>query len=290
MLTEGVHTMSLAAYIGDPAPQPSLNAGVAHILLTSTPMHAKAAHPRLTPNHDREESNRLDLGTIAHAILLENDRSRLYIVDADDWRKKETKEKRDEARAYGKLPVLRKDYESVETMVLVAKATIAESEVADDFTAAIPEQTLVWQEEGVWCRSRPDKAPPDWRVLFDYKTCAGTANPMLFGRTVLRHGYDLQAALGLRGVKHLFNTQRTTFIFLVQEIEPPYALSLVSLDPAWLKLADDKLRMAMSIWKGCLRTNEWTGYPSRVAYLEAPAYAMNDWETTLPPIDAADFI
>lgn len=290
MLSEGVHKMSLESYINDPAPEPSLNASMAQILLTSTPMHAKASHPRLTPNRDREESSRLDIGTIAHAILLENDRTRLEVIDADDWRTKAAKDKRDEARAYGKLPVLRKDYESVEQMVIVGKATIAESEVADDFSAAIPEQTLVWKEEGVWCRSRPDKATPDWRVAFDYKTVAGSANPMQFDKNILRHGYDLQCALGLRGVRHLFKVQRTTFIFLVQEIEKPYALSLISLEPAWLKLADDKIRMAMSIWKGCLRTNDWTGYPLRITYLEPPAYAMNEWDTTLPPIDAADFI
>jgi len=290
MLSEGVHHMSLAAYIADPAPEPSLNASMAHLLLTTTPRHARAAHPKLTPNRDREESSRLDIGTIAHAILLENDRTRLEIIDADDWRKKEAKEKRDEARAYGKLPVLRKDYESVEEMALVAKATIAESEIADDFKAALPEQTLVWKEEGVWCRSRPDKATPDWRVEFDYKTVAGSANPLQFDKNILRHGYDLQCALALRGARHLFDVTHTTFIFIVQEIEKPYALSLVSLEPAWLKLAEEKLRMAMSIWKGCLRTNEWPGYPLRVSYLEPPGYAMNEWETTLPPIDAADFI
>lgn len=289
MLGEGVHKMSLASYINDPAPEPSLNAGVAHILLTSTPLHAKAAHPKLSPNKDREDSSRLDFGTIAHAILLENDRTRLEVIDADDWRKKETKEKRDEARAYGKLPVLRKEYDRVEQMVLVAKATIAASEIADDFAAAIPEQTLVWQEEGVWCRSRPDKATADWRVSFDYKTCAGSANPMRFGRTILQQGYDLQCALARRGIRHLFDVQ-TTFVFLAQEIEPPYALAIISLDPSWLTLADDKIRMAMSIWKGCLRTNEWASYPSRIAYVDAPAWAMNEWETNLPPIDAADFI
>ena len=274
-MKQGIHSMTVEDYINDPAPQPSLNASIAHVLLTETPLHAKRAHPRLTPQHDREESSRLDLGTIAHALLLENDRSRVVVIEADDWRKKEAKQERDIARARGKLPILMADFEAVEEMVSAARQAILESEVADDFAAAIPEQTLLWKEEGIWMRSRPDKATDDWRVVFDYKTCAGTANPLMWSKAVLRHGYDLQCALALRGIQHLFKVQRTTFVFLVQEVEPPYALALISLDPAWLKMAEEKLRMAMSIWKGCLRTNEWPGYPSRIAYLEPPTYAKS---------------
>lgn len=290
-MAQGVHNIPLAVYINDPAPEPSLNASIAHTLLTATPAHARMQHPRLTTQQEREESSRLDLGTIAHEILLEGDSSRVEVIDAEDWRKKETKDRRDEARAVGKLPILKADHETVLEMVKVAETYIHASEVAADFKAAIPEQTLIWQEADIWLRCRPDKATPDWRVVFDYKTCAGTAHPAVWAKTsMVRYGYDLQAAINLRGVAALGLAKKTTFVFLVQEIEPPYALSIVSLAPSWITLATDKLRVAMSLWKGCMRKNEWPGYPSRVAYVDAPAYAQGEWDACLPDIDAADFI
>lgn len=291
MIEPGVHQMSLDAYINDPAPEPSLNASIAHTLLTQTPAHALKAHPRLSPQQEREESSRLDLGTIAHGLLLEGDDSRVVVIEADDWRTKAAKDKRDEARTLNMVPILSKDFEIVHEMVETAKSTIAESEVARDFADAIPEQTLIWNEADIWCRCRPDKATPDWRIVFDYKTAAGTAHPATWAKSsMVRYGYDLQASINLRGVKALGLAERTTFIFLVQETEKPYPLSIVSLAPAWLKLAEDKLRIAMSLWKGCTRKNEWPGYPSRVAYVEPPAYAQMDWDTCLPEIDAEDFI
>jgi len=291
MLTEGVHDIPLTDYINDPAPEPSLNASIAHTLLTQTPAHARMAHPRLSPQQDREESSRLDLGTIAHGLLLEGDDSRVVVIEADDWRTKAAKDERDAARLEGKLPILVKDFDIVSNMVEIAQTTIGQSEVATEFSAAIPEQTLIWQEADIWLRCRPDKATPDWRVVFDYKTCAGTAHPAVWAKTsMVRYGYDLQAAINMRGVKALGLAKKTTFVFLVQEMEPPYALSIVSLAPSWITLADDKLRVAMSLWKGCTRKNEWPGYPARVAYVDAPAYAQGEWDACLPDIDAEDFI
>lgn len=291
MIEPGVHTMSLDAYINDPAPEPSLNASIAHTLLTATPAHARMAHPRLNPQQEREDSSRLDLGTIAHGLLLEDDSSRVQVINADDWKTKAAREQRDEARILGMVPILAADFETVQDIVNAAKDAIAVSEVAADFETAIPEQTLLWNEADIWCRCRPDKATPDWRIVFDYKTAAGTAHPAVWAKSsMVRYGYDLQAAMNLRGVQSLGLAQRTTFIFLVQEIEPPYVLSIVSLAPEWLKLAEDKLRIAMSVWKGCMRKNEWPGYPSRVAYVEPPAFAQMDWDSCLPEISAEDFI
>lgn len=286
----GIYMLSLGEYVLDPAPKPSLNAGAAHTLLTHSPLHAWHRHPRLNPNYRADESSRLDLGTIAHALLLEDDASRIVVIDAEDWRTKEAKSQRDEARAQGKCPILQKDYESVAAMVTEARFAIVASEFNEDFQDAIPEQTLIWEHDGVWCRSRPDKATSDWRILFDYKTVAGSASPQAFLKSVIQQGYDLQAELAVMGVEALVGETQTTFVFIVQEIEPPYSVSFVSLSPAWQDLARRKLKIAMSTWKGCLRKNKWPSYRSDVAYLDPPAYAALDWEDNLTPIDAEDFV
>lgn len=281
--------MPLSTYIDDPAPLPSINASIAHTILTQSALHAKAKHPRLNPLVEREDSSRLDIGTIAHALLLEDDASRIVVIDAEDWRTKSAKEQRDAAWAAGHLPILSESYQTVKAMVAIAKQTLAASEVGEAFTEAIPEQTLIWEEDGVWHRSRPDKATPDWRIVFDYKTSGMSAAPNVWAKgPLLRYGYDLQSALARRGIAHLFKQYQCTFIFIVQEIDPPYAVSLISLDPQWIALADAKLQAALATWRGCLRTGLWPGYPSRVAYLQPPAWAENDWTYNLSEISAED--
>lgn len=274
MLNEsGIYTIPLSEYVADPAPSPSLNAGAAHTLLTESPYHAWMGHPRLNPQYVREESSRQEMGSIAHAVMIEGDESKVKVIDADDWRTKAAKEERDEARANGLLPILAKDMETVRKMVAVAVEKIFTSELCEPWMEAAPEQTLLWSENGLWFRSRPDKLTPNGRVYFDYKTVAGTAHPAKFAKgPVISHGYDLQAALGKRGVKAVLQQEQCTVIFIVQEINEPYAVSLVSLSPQFMGIAAERLELAIYQWRKCLSNNLWPSYPQRVAYVEPPSY------------------
>lgn len=265
----GIYDMSLAEYITDPAPAPSLNAGVAQILLEQSPKHAWMAHPRLG-NAGRDESSRADLGTIAHGLLLEDDKSRVVVIQADDWRTKAAKEQRDEARAAGKVPILEKDMAVVTKMVEVADHALMGSALCNDWLDATPEQTVLWHEGPTWFRSRPDKLTKDYRVYWDYKTSA-SAHPAAFTKTAIRNGYDLQAALGRRGVEKVTGIQPVV-IFVVQEIEPPFAVSLVSLSPQFMEIANNRLELAKHKWEQCHAKKEWPGYPDRVAYVDPPGW------------------
>jgi len=67
------------------------------------------------------------------------------------------------------------------------------------------------------------------------------------------------------------------FRFVVQETYPPYQLAVVSLAPSALALADAKVKRALAMWKECLATDRWDGYPDEIAYIEAPAWAEAQW-------------
>lgn len=276
----GIYQLPIRDYVRDPVATPSLNAGAAMTLLTQSPRHCFESHPRLNPDYQSEQSSRLDLGTIAHAILLEGDTSKVVVIQADDWRTKAAKEQRDAARADGKLPILEADYQVVNEMVISAECAIAESELFDAWSSAIPEQSLIWEEDGVWFRSRPDKMTPDGRVLMDFKTCGGSAHPAAFGRsTVINQGYDLQAAIALKGIQAIKQPRDCAFVFVCQEIESPYAVSLVSLSPQFMAIANERLALAAHLWKGCLNTNRWPGYPSRITHVDPPGfYGMDSLE------------
>src|SRR3990167_5120693 len=60
--------MPMAEYQGDPGPEPSLGPGIAKLLVTRSPAHAWAAHPRLNPEYREKESSAFDLGSAAHAM------------------------------------------------------------------------------------------------------------------------------------------------------------------------------------------------------------------------------
>lgn len=270
----GIYDIPLSEYVGDPAPAPSLNASVAQVLLEQSPRHAYLAHRRLGGGV-RDESSRADLGTIAHALLLEDDKSRVVVIQADDWRTKAAKEARDEARAAGKVPILEKDMDKVACMVQAADHVLMGSEICHDWLAATPELSLVWQEGATWFRSRPDKLTPDGKVYFDYKT-SQSANPAAFVKTAIGNGYDLQAAIGKRGVQNLKNVAPTV-IFVVQEIEPPYAVSLVSLSPQFMEIANNRLELAKYKWEQCHKRQSWPSYPDKVAYVDPPGwYGMDE--------------
>jgi len=271
----GVYNIPLADYLADPCPEPAFSTSVAHTLITKTPLHCWMQHSRLNPNPIREESNAMDLGTIAHSILLEGHMNNVVIVDAADWRTNKAKEERETARLQGKTAILAHKATEVIAMVRAAQSAINNSELADAFKDGKPEQTLIWQEGKTWCKARPDWLTADGRVVIDLKTTGGSAEPETWTRNCLtQNGYAMQAALGLRGIKRLLHPKDCTFVFCVVETEPPYATSFVSLAPVYLEYADRQLNKALQIWDDCLFTNTWAGYPPRVAYMEAPTYLL----------------
>ena len=270
----GIYQIPLEDYIADPCTVPSLSASIAHALISQSPLHAWMKHPRLNPHYEREDTTATDIGTIAHAMLLENDTSRVVVVEAEDWRTKLAKEARDAARAAGKLPVLKHKMGQVESMVKAAREAIAGSEVAEAFKDGKAEQTIIFGSGNLWMRSRPDWLTNDYRIILDYKTTQGSAEPNSWMRNVMIPcGYDLQANIGIRGITMTCQPAKPpVVVFMVQETEPPFAMSFVSLSPSFLELAHKKVSQAIHLWHMAMINGSWPSYPSRIAYLDPPAW------------------
>ena len=254
---------------------PCLSASIATILCNDSPLHAWTAHPKLNPNFVPEDTKATDIGRIVHALLLEGF-SVAAILDYPDWRTKEARTARDAARQAGKIPLLSKDWTHVEAMVYAAHRQLgAHAEAKNAFTDGKPEVTMVWDEDGVACKARIDWLHDDYRFIDDYKTAA-SANPEQFTRNLFSYGYDIQAAFYLRGLKAITGKD-ATFRFIAQEKEPPYALSVISLGPDVLMLAEKKILYAIDLWRKCLASGEWPAYPTRVCWAELPTYEETRW-------------
>lgn len=272
-MTGGILDLTADQYHLDTvADHPSLSASIARTLLAKSPLHAWAEHPKLGGVIGRDTES-MDTGTILHSLLLEGNTDGIAVLDVDDFRTKDAREQRDAARANGKIPVKRADWTRIEAMAETISERIAEHAAAPSlFSQGKPEQVLVWDEDGITCRSRLDWLRDDFTVIDDLKTTRSSVHPLALARTVFNAGYDVQAAFYLRGLRAL--TGKTAdFRFVFVEVEPPYAVSVVNLSPAALALADEKVQHAISTWRNCLLFNTWPGYPTAVATLDPPAWA-----------------
>lgn len=142
----------------------------------------------------------------------------------------------------------------------------AHEDARDAFTNGKPEQTLIWQEAGIWCRARLDWLHDDYADIDDYKT-TGNAHPDAETRRLLGLGADIQDAWYKRGVRALGLHRDPRFRFICQETKPPYALSVIEFNSVADELADRRIAKAIALWRWCVTTDTWPGYPARTCFV-----------------------
>jgi hypothetical protein len=256
--------------------RPSLSASIAAILCNASPAHARAAHPKLNDAFKRQEEPHFDIGTVAHALLLEG-RNSIMVVNANDWRTKDAREQRDAARLAGRIPLLEKhSYEVLDMVAAVREQLAAHKAEPPLFQDGKAEQTLVWDDAGVLCRARLDWLRDDLRAVDDLKTTGRSANPEAYSRALFSVGGDVQAAFYLRGLRAVTGAE-PEWRWVVVETSPPYALSVISPGPDVLALGESKVKYALEVWKRCLDTGVWPGYEPRVATAELPPWEDARW-------------
>lgn len=274
---EGLRKMTMAEYLSFKA----LSSGTAHRILAESPYHAWYGSV-FNPAATREDSSAMDIGTYAHAMLLEGGTDALVIVDAKDWKTKAAQEARDVARFEGKLPILARKVAEAQDMVKAAQDYIAHSEIAGIFDNGAAEQTLIWTETcdsgEVLCKARADWLTADKRICLSYKTTAGSANPDIWIRTQLP-SLDLATVFYECAVSEVFpQTEETRCVHLVQEQTAPYACSLIALSPALRDLAERKRDRAIALWADCIATGYFPAYPNRICYAEPKPWQEQQFE------------
>jgi hypothetical protein len=291
-MTPGTYpSLTMGEYLALPA----VSASIIRAMVDRCP--AAARHESwLNPGRERDTSDAMDAGSIAHEILLEGSDDCCAVIDPNDhpakttgaipegWTNASIRAARDSARAAGKIPVLPKDMAEICAMVDAAHGyieTLRESEPAI-WRAFQPdggesEVTMVWQDGETPCRLRTDRVSTDRRIVVDAKFTATSAEPDSWGRSqLMRMGYFVSAAFYRRGIRALHGVD-ASYYFLVIESVPPYLCSLIGVDPAWLALGDSKVSYGLRSWQACMRADRWPAYPARACYPELPQWADADW-------------
>jgi len=263
--TPGIYDgVSNAAYHADPA----LGSTSLKTLATKTPAHYKydQEHPR--------SSDAFDIGTVAHSLILENDKSGVDVWDFPAWTTKAAKEARDESRAAGRIPLLTKDWGQVKGMT---ESVMRHPQARELFTGHRAEASVFWEEDGRMLKCRPD-AWHDSERLVDLKTTRD-ANPNTFGKTAHEYGYHQSAAHYIDGVKAATGEDLPFHFVLVEKTEP-YLVSVVELDIEAVNLGRQLNDRAKRIYRECVESGNWPGYPNgQTAYL--PAWAIYQAEELL---------
>lgn len=270
-----VDGMPTEMYHGDPCPTPALSNGIIKPLLQKSPYHAFLQHPRLNPHREEEQKKEFDIGTAAHAMLLEG-ADRCKVIDAPDWRTNAAKAARDDAYAAGLTPLLGHQYQGVATMTIRARQFLEQTEFAGVLSRGKSEQSFFWQDlHGIWCKGRMDFVTHERDLILDYKTTGLT--PAKWERAMTDHGYDTQSVFYRRGMSVLGH-HRCRFVFLVQESCEPYSCWLVEASESLIELASMKVARATRLWAECLRQQRWPSYPTTVQLAQATNWAMQEEE------------
>jgi hypothetical protein len=232
--------------------------------------------------HGRPPKDEFDVGHAAHNAVL-GVGPELVVVDAADWRTKAAKEARELARAAGKVPVLPATAAKVADMARALRQHPVASRLLHVKTGE-PEVSLFWHdaEHGVDRRGRVDflrAADKSGRlILVDYKTTTD-ASPAALERAVINFGYHQQAPWYRDLVIGLGLAKSAPFLFVFQEVAPPYLVHVVELEPDLLAMGDDRNRQALRLFADCTERGVWPGYnDGGISHVSAPVWALRQHE------------
>ncbi len=211
-----------------------------------------------------------DFGHAAHLVVL-GAGPELHVIDAEDYKTKAARQKRDDAYARGEVPVLMDEFNTVQAMAAALRRhPLASSLFAE---GGLAEQSLFWTDPytGVACRARLD-----WlsHRIVDYKTTT-SANPAQIAKAVDSFGYHMQAAWYLEGAIGLdVVPEDAEFLFVFQDKNPPHLVTVVELDETALKIGHDRNQYAREIYRDCLEADVWPAYSNDIERISLPAWAQ----------------
>lgn len=310
MTGPGIHRDICAAeYHADPCESPSLSSSVAGLLVDQTPKHAWTAHPRLNPDFKRAASPAMNLGSVAHEMLLGKGAG-FEISHYDDYRAKAAQIWRDDVVACGKIPIKAADFSAAFRMAEAARWAVSEIPGAEAaFERGIAEPVTIWRDpvENALCRCMDDWLDQEGGCVYDLKTTGtGLSDHALQARIDGNSGagLDLRAAFHLRGLEstlipppdpyvvrkfflgdfiaegpptRVYHPPQLTWRWVFMESEPPFECRVVEMDDMTRKIGMLKAARAIALWAQCLKDNKWPGYPRKIEQLEYRDWAADKW-------------
>lgn len=265
--------IDIADYVDDPCEQPSLSSSLATILIDRSPAHAKLRHPHFAMQAAEKFSDVANFGSAVHSLVFGG--PEIVTVEANDWKTKDARKARDAALDADKIPLLEDDIWRADQCAARAREVVALLNRGDK---ASNEDTLIWQEHGVWLRCRPDQHV-DLRTFIDLKVTQ--TNPADANRQFFNQGYDMQSVFFERGADSLDHPGRgrRRIYYLFVEAHPPFQARALPISEPTLMIARKRFIAACNIWRECLANDDWSTGPLLLPPSERPSWQESQWLT-----------
>lgn len=270
--------LSEVDYHADPCEKPSLSSSIAVDLITLTPKHVWHKHPRFG-NNKEQSGEACSRGSMLHSLLFGGDNP-YAPLPYSDFRTKEAREARDAVIASGKTPLTEEKYTSMmcdyEKMIGALHEQVSLMAENSNCLDGFHEASLIWQDnDGIHNRCRFDCVNFDNGFITDYKTTSVPIHQWI--KAFYRQHKDIQAAHYENGF-FKYCGKKPRFKLLVQETYAPYLAAVIEIDMFGMDFAQAKLAYARDIWKSCMETDVWPGYPSRSHHISPPAWCETEFE------------
>ena len=245
-------------------------------LWQSTPAHLRAeldAKDKPTPA--------MQMGTLAHSIILEPDKPLPGIVIQPEeyepgkkWTRaaKVCKDWHAEQERAGLLVLKADEYDAAFCMAnSIAGHPIASALLAKGRS----EVSIIAHDTAnkVDVRARMDFLPDGLPAIVDVKSTLD-ASERAFARKAYEMGYHIQAAFYL----DLWNSQmptepRTEFYFVTVENSAPFSVNVFQAAPEFIARGREDYRHALATYARCLAEDHWPAYPAMIQTLNLPTWA-----------------
>jgi hypothetical protein len=236
-------------------------------------------------NRVRTFNDVYDFGHVWHSEVL-GAGEETVVVDASDWKTKAAQQARDEARAAGKAPILRRELEKAQAMAAAVRDHPWGRRILDQPFRAEQALFSIDAETGVPERAMvdilPDSPTREGRLLIgDIKTCE-SANPNFsMSRKMDDYGYNRQAAKYRKLAIDLGLAEDAVVVFLYQEKRPPYIVTAVIPDRKALHAGIVDNRTALRTYAECASSGRWPVYSDDVVQVGLPPYRERDYEDVI---------
>lgn len=224
----------------------------------------------------QEDTPAMILGRAGHSYVLEPEvfHQEFVVTPNVDKRTKGGKEEWAQFQAAN----AGKDLITADDMVIIEgmrSAVLAHPFAAELLKHGVSEQTVIWEDlgTGIMCKCRPDRIPSGGKgVLVDLKTTAD-ASERGFTNSIVKFGYDLQAAFYLDGVNMATRGNYDAFAFIAVEKTAPYRVETYLLDADFIARGRQEYQRLLRIEQECRAYNFYPHYQQDgLVTIRKPAY------------------
>ena len=239
-----------------------------------TPAHYRAKVDGLIKD---EQTPAMRLGQIIHRAILEPDTVKGAWVVRPEGMVFTTKEGK-EWKAAQTLPIITAEEEA--TITGMRDSVHAHPAVKRVLANARTEVSLFANgEDGVLRKARIDALPESGNVIVDIKSCQ-SADADMMAKSVASYRYDVQAAYYLDICK-LLGIDKSEFLFVCVEKQPPYAVAVYALDQTAIEWGRKQYQSDLALLRHCEAENHWPAFTQEITTLSLPAWAQKQAEAVL---------